>query len=178
MSANNPHIEAILKTLPEKSGVYRYFDKNGVILYVGKAKNLKKRVYSYFHKEQLDPRSQLLVKKIVDIEYTVVDTEYDALLLENNLIKEYRPKYNIQLKDDKTYPWLCITNEDFPRLFPTRKKTDGNARYFGPYASVKIMHALLDTISELYPLRKCKLNLSKENISSGKFKPCLNYHIK
>lgn len=178
MPTNSPHIDAILKTLPEKSGVYRYFDKNGVIIYVGKAKNLKKRVSSYFQKEQLHPRVRLLVKNIVDIQYTVVDTEYDALLLENNLIKEYRPKYNVQLKDDKTYPWLCITNEPFPRLFPTRKKIDKDARYFGPYASVKIMNALLETIAELYPLRKCKLNLTEENVHSGKFKPCLNYHIK
>ena len=178
MPTNNLHIETILKTLPEKSGVYRYFDKNGTIIYVGKAKNLKKRVSSYFHKEQLHPRVRLLVKNIADIQYTVVDTEYDALLLENNLIKEYRPKYNVQLKDDKTYPWLCITNEVFPRLFPTRKKIDKNARYFGPYASVKMMNALLETIAELYPLRKCKLNLTDENIYSGKFKPCLNYHIK
>jgi excinuclease ABC subunit C len=178
MPANNPHIEAILRTLPEKSGVYRYFDKNGTIIYVGKAKNLKKRVSSYFQKEQLHPRVRLLVKNIADIQYTVVDTEYDALLLENNLIKEYHPKYNVQLKDDKTYPWLCITNEPFPRLFPTRKKIDKNARYFGPYASVKMMNALLETIAELYPLRKCKLNLTQENVHSGKFKPCLNYHIK
>ncbi len=178
MPANNPHIEAILRILPEKSGVYRYFDKNRTIIYVGKAKNLKKRVSSYFQKEQLHPRVRLLVKNIADIQYTVVDTEYDALLLENNLIKEYHPKYNVQLKDDKTYPWLCITNEPFSRLFPTRKKIDKSARYFGPYASVKMMNTLLETIAELYPLRKCKLNLTEENIHSGKFKPCLNYHIK
>ena len=178
MTSQPPHIEAILKTLPEKSGVYRYFNKEGVIIYVGKAKNLKKRVYSYFHKEQINLLTQVLVKNIADIQYTVVDTEYDALLLENNLIKEYRPKYNIQLKDDKTYPWLCITNEDFPRLFPTRKKMDKNARYFGPYASVKVMNTLLETISELYPLRKCKLNLTAENVKTNKFKPCLNFHIK
>ena len=178
MPTYNAHIGTILKTLPDKSGVYRYFDKNGVILYVGKAKNLKKRVYSYFHKEQIDPRIQLLVRKIVSVEYTVVDTEYDALLLEINLIKEYRPKYNIMLKDDKTYPWLCITDEAFPRLFSVRQKQEEHARYFGPYASVKIMNALLDTISELYPLRKCRLNLTENNIHSDKFKPCLNYHIK
>jgi excinuclease ABC subunit C len=174
----SPHIESILKTLPEKSGVYRYFDKMGTIIYVGKAKNLKKRVYSYFHKEQLHPLTQMLVKRIVDIQYTVVDTEYDALLLENNLIKKWRPKFNIQLKDDKTYPYLCITDEVFPRLFATRHKSDENARYFGPYASVKVMNALLETISEVYPLRKCKLNLTEENIQAKKFKPCLNFHIK
>ena len=178
MTPPAPHIESILKTLPEKSGIYKYLNKEGVIIYVGKAKNLKKRVYSYFHKEQIHPITQMLVQRIADIQYTVVDTEYDALLLENNLIKELRPKYNIQLKDDKTYPWLCITNEDFPRLFPTRKKTDEHARYFGPYAAVKVMHTLLETISELYPLRKCQLYLTEENIKSGKFKPCLNFHIK
>ena len=173
-----PHINSILKTLPEKSGVYRYFDKDGTILYVGKAKNLKKRVYSYFRKEKIDPKTQILVRKIADIHYTVVDTEYDALLLENSLIKKYRPKYNIQLKDDKTYPYLCLTNEPFPRLFPTRRKTDENARYFGPYSAVRVMNALLETISEVYPLRKCRLNLTEENIKTGKFKPCLNFHIK
>ena len=172
------HIETILKTLPDKSGVYRYYNKDGLIIYVGKAKSLKKRVSSYFQKEQLHPRLRLLVKNIVDIQYTVVDTEYDALLLENNLIKEYKPKYNVMLKDDKTYPWLCITDEPFPRLFPVRQKKEEHARYFGPYASVKMMHALLETISELYPLRKCKLNLTEDNIHSDKFKPCLNYHIK
>lgn len=174
----NSHIESILEILPDKSGVYRYFDKDGTIIYIGKAKNLRRRVSSYFLKEQTHPRVRLLVKNIADIQYTVVDTEYDALLLENNLIKEYRPKYNVQLKDDKTYPWLCITNEPFPRLFPTRKKIEEDARYFGPYASVKVMNALLETISELYPLRKCKLNLTEENIKAGKFKACLNYHIK
>ena len=172
------NVESILKTLPEKSGVYRYFDKEGNIIYVGKAKNLKKRVSSYFQKEQLHPRVRLFVKHIADIKYTVVDTELDALLLENNLIKEYRPKYNVQLKDDKTYPWLCISNEPFPRLYPTRKKTEESTRYFGPYASVKIMKALLDVIFELYPLRKCLLDLTEKNIKSGKFKPCLNFHIK
>ena len=171
-------IDSILKTLPETSGVYRYFDKEGAILYVGKAKNLKKRVSSYFQKENLHPRTQLLVKHIADIQYTAVDTEYDALLLENNLIKEYQPRYNIMLKDDKTYPWLCLTNEDFPKLFPTRKKINNGNRYFGPYASVKIMHLLLDTVAELFKLRRCKLSLTEENTQTNKFKPCLNYHIK
>ena len=173
-----PHIELFLQTLPEQSGVYRYYDKAGTILYVGKAKNLKKRVSSYFQKEQLSPRTQLLVKHIADIQYTAVDTEYDALLLENNLIKEYKPRFNIQLRDDKTYPWICITPEDFPRLFPTRKKTDSRCRYFGPYASVKIMHLMLDTISELFKLRRCKLALTEENTQENRFKPCLNFHIK
>jgi len=173
-----PHIDAILKTLPEKNGVYRYFDKEGKIIYVGKAKNLKKRVSSYFQKEQLHSRTQLLVKHIADIQYTAVDTEYDALLLENNLIKEYQPRYNVQLKDDKTYPWLCLTNEDFPRLFSTRKKINNGSRYFGPYASVKMMHLLLDTVAELFKLRRCKLFLTEKNIGLNKFKPCLNFHIK
>ncbi|MDR1878903.1 MAG: excinuclease ABC subunit UvrC [Bacteroidales bacterium] len=174
----SPHIDSILKTLSEKSGVYRYFDKKGVIIYVGKAKNLKKRVTSYFTKEQIHPRLQALVKNIADIQCTVVDNEYDALLLENNLIKAYQPRYNVLLKDDKTYPWLCLTNETFPRLFPVRKKTNPNARYFGPYASIKMMNTLLETIEELYPLRNCSLNLTEESIKANKFKPCLNFHIK
>ena len=174
----SPHIESILKTLPENSGVYRYFDKEGTIIYVGKAKNLKKRVSSYFQKEDLHPRTQLLVKNIADIQYTAVDTEYDALLLENNLIKEYQPRFNIQLKDDKTYPWLCLTNDDFPRLFSTRKKINNGYRYFGPYASVKMMHLLLDTVAELFKLRRCKLYLTEKNTGMNKFKPCLNFHIK
>jgi excinuclease ABC subunit C len=178
MQIDNPHIKMLLQTLPESGGVYRYYDKDETIIYVGKAKNIKKRVTSYFQKEPVHPRLALLVKNIADIRYTIVDTEYDALLLENNLIKEYQPKYNVQLKDDKTYPWLCITDECFPRLFPVRKKTEAKARYFGPYASVKVMNALLETIAEIYPLRKCKLRLTEENIHSGKFKPCLNYHIK
>jgi excinuclease ABC subunit C len=174
----NPHIESILKTLPEKSGVYRYYNKEGIIIYVGKAKSLKKRVSSYFHKEPLSSRLRLLIRNIADIQYTVVDTEYDALLLENNFIKEYQPKYNVLLKDDKTYPCLCITNEVVPRLYPTRKKTNPDARYFGPYASAKMMNLLLETIKDLYPLRDCYLNLTAETIQANKFKPCLNYHIK
>jgi excinuclease ABC subunit C len=172
-----PHINTILQTLPEGSGVYRYFDKDGTIIYVGKAKNLKKRVSSYFQKELLSSRTQMLVRNIADIQYTAVDTEFDALLLENNLIKEYLPRYNILLKDDKTYPWLCVTDEDFPRVFPTRKKLENGSRYFGPYASVKTMHLLLDTIAELFKLRRCKLFLTEKNTQSNKFKPCLNFHI-
>ena len=174
----NSHIDAILKTLPEKSGVYRYYDKEGTIIYVGKAKILKKRVSSYFQKEQVSARTRLLVRNIADIQYTAVDTELDALLLENNLIKEYRPRFNVQLKDDKTYPWLCLTDEDFPRLFSTRKKISNGNRYFGPYASVKMLHLLQDTIVELFKLRRCKLHLTEENTNNKKFKPCLNFHIK
>ncbi|MDR2408650.1 MAG: excinuclease ABC subunit UvrC [Bacteroidales bacterium] len=174
----NPYIESVLESLPEKNGVYRYLDKEGNIIYVGKAKNLKRRVSSYFQKEHDHPRILLLLKHLVDIQFTIVDTEYDALLLENNLIKEYQPKYNVQLKDDKTFPWLCLTNEPFPRLYATRKKTDETARYFGPYPSIKIMKTILDMISELYLLRDCKLNLTEANIKANKYKACLNYHIK
>ena len=174
----SPHIENILSTLPTQSGVYRFFDKDGIIIYVGKAKNLKNRVSSYFNKEHSHRKLCALVKTIVDISYTIVDTESDALLLENSLIKQYQPKYNILLKDDKTYPWLCITNENFPRLFPTRRKLYGDAKYFGPYPSGKTLHHLLDTLSELYPLRSCKLSLTKENIQAEKYRPCLDYHIK
>lgn len=174
----SPHIENILSTLPTQSGVYRFFDKDGTIIYVGKAKNLKNRVSSYFNKEHSHRKLCALVKTIVDISYTIVDTESDALLLENSLIKQYQPKYNILLKDDKTYPWLCITNENFPRLFPTRRKLYSDAKYFGPYPSGKTLHHLLDTLSELYPLRSCKLSLTKENIQAEKYRPCLDYHIK
>ncbi|MDR0606596.1 MAG: excinuclease ABC subunit UvrC [Bacteroidales bacterium] len=174
----NPYIESILERLPEKNGVYRYLDKDGTIIYVGKAKNLKRRVASYFQKDQDHPRILLLLRHLADIEFTIVDTEYDALLLENNLIKEYQPKYNVQLKDDKTYPWLCLSNEFFPRLYATRRKTDEKARYFGPYPSVKIMKTILDMVSEIYLLRDCKLNLTEANINAKKYKACLNYHIK
>ena len=172
------HIAHILKTLPEQSGVYRYYNDESTIIYVGKAKNLKRRVSSYFNKEHHHRKLQALISNIADIQYTVVDTENDALLLENNLIKQYQPKYNILLKDDKTYPWLCITHEPFPRLFPTRKKTDPKSKYFGPYSSVKALHSLLDTLAELFPLRSCKMPLTQEAISNHKYKPCLDYHIK
>jgi excinuclease ABC subunit C len=174
----DPYIASILERLPDNSGVYRYLDKEKNIIYVGKAKNLRRRVGSYFYKEQDHPRILLLLKHTSDIQFTIVDTEYDALLLESNLIKEYQPRYNVQLKDDKTYPWLCLTNEQFPRLYSTRRKNDENARYFGPYASVKIMNTLLDTVTELYHLRGCKLDLTEEHIKAGKYKACLNFHIK
>lgn len=166
-----------LKTLPEKPGVYQYFDKNGTILYVGKAKNLKKRVSSYFNKNHEHTKTYILVKKIVDIQYIVVDSEMDALLLENNLIKKYLPKYNIQLKDDKTYPWICVKKEPFPRVFSTRILVKDGSRYYGPYPSGRIMHALLDLIRDLFPLRTCALDLATNKIEKGAYKVCLEYHI-
>lgn len=166
-----------LKTLPEKPGVYQYFDKNGTILYVGKAKNLKKRVSSYFNKNHEHAKTYILVKKIVDIQYIVVDSEMDALLLENNLIKKYLPKYNIQLKDDKTYPWICVKKEPFPRVFSTRILVKDGSRYYGPYPSGRIMHALLDLIRDLFPLRTCALDLAANKIEKGAYKVCLEYHI-
>ncbi len=166
-----------LKTLPDKPGVYQYFDKNGTILYVGKAKNLKKRVSSYFKKNHEQAKTYLLVKKIADIQYIVVDSEMDALLLENNLIKKYLPKYNIQLKDDKTYPWICVKKEPFPRVFSTRVLVKDGSRYYGPYASGRVMHTLLDLIRELFPLRTCALDLAANKIEKSAYKVCLEYHI-
>jgi excinuclease ABC subunit C len=166
-----------LKTLPDKPGVYQYFDKNGTILYVGKAKNLKKRVSSYFKKNHEHAKTYMLVKKIADIQYIVVETEMDALLLENNLIKKYLPKYNIQLKDDKTYPWICVKKEPFPRVFSTRILVKDGSRYFGPYASGRVMHTLLDLIREMFPLRTCALDLAANKIEKSAYKVCLEYHI-
>lgn len=172
------HISTLLKTLPDNPGVYQYFDSEGKILYVGKAKNLKKRVASYFNKDQYENgKTQVLVKKIADIKYIVVDTEIDALLLENSFIKKYQPRYNVMLKDDKTYPWICIKNERFPRVFSTRVLVKDGSAYFGPYASVRVMNTVLDLIKQLYKLRNCNFNLSEENISANKFKVCLEYHI-
>ena len=166
-----------IRTLPEKPGIYQYYDHNNVIIYVGKAKNLKKRVSSYFNKTQDNYKTHVLVKQIVRLEYTVVETELDALLLENNLIKKYQPKYNIQLKDDKTYPWICIKKEAFPRVFSTRRVIRDGSEYFGPYPSGKVMHTLLDLIKELFTLRTCALDLSSEKIAREKYKVCLEYHI-
>ncbi len=171
------NLKLIIQTLSEKSGVYQYYDKNGKILYVGKAKNLKKRVSSYFNKTPDSGKTRLLVSKIADIQTIVVDTEFDALLLENNLIKKYLPRYNVMLRDDKTYPWICIKNEAFPRVFKTRKLIKDGSEYFGPYASVGILNALLELIREIYPLRTCNYDLSPKNIEAGKFKVCLEYHI-
>lgn len=172
------HIQTLLRTLPDNPGVYQYFDEEEKLLYVGKAKNLKKRVSSYFNKDVHESgKTQVLVKKIVDIKYIIVNTELDALLLENTLIKKYQPRYNISLKDDKTYPWICIKNERFPRVFATRNLVKDGSQYFGPYASVKVMNTVLDLIKQLYDLRNCNLNLTEENIQAGKFKVCLEYHI-
>ena len=171
------HIQSILKTLPESPGVYRYYDDANNLLYVGKAKNLKKRVTSYFSKEHDTFRLRLMVKKIIDIKTIKVDTEMDALILENNLIKSLTPKYNIMLRDDKTYPWILIKNERFPRVFSTRQLKKDGAEYFGPFPSSTTMFILLDLIKQLYPLRTCSFDLSQENIDKHKFKACLEYSI-
>lgn len=171
------HLKDKIKTIPHSPGVYQYYDKTGKIIYVGKAKNLKKRVASYFTKKQENGKTYLLVRKIVDIKYLVVETELDALLLENNLIKKYQPKYNIQLKDDKTYPWIVVKNEAFPRVFKTRRVIKDGSTYYGPYASVKMLQTLLELIKEVYPLRTCSLNLSPKMIASKNYKVCLEYHI-
>ena len=171
-------LELQLKILPSDPGVYRYYDKKGGLLYVGKAKNLKKRVSSYFNKNQVGYRTRLMVSKIERIETTVVNSEYDALLLENNLIKEHQPFYNILLKDDKSYPWICIKKEPFPRIFLTRNLVKDGSEYYGPYAKVRQAKALIDVIKNLYKLRTCNLNLSQGKINEGKYKVCLEYHIK
>ncbi|NLF42920.1 MAG: excinuclease ABC subunit C, partial [Bacteroidales bacterium] len=171
-------IQPIIKSLPDSPGVYRYYDEQGQIIYVGKAKSLKKRVSSYFNRDaQHSGKIRVLVGKIADIQVIVVDTEMDALLLENNLIKKYQPRYNALLKDDKTFPWICIKNEAFPRIFSTRNHIRDGSRYYGPYASGKMMHALLELIRHLFQYRTCRLQLSPENIKAGKFKVCLEYHI-
>ena len=172
------HIQTLLKVIPDNPGVYQYFDKDEKLIYVGKAKSLKKRVSSYFTKDKYDSRkTAILVRQIRDIKFIVVNSELDALLLENNLIKEYQPKYNVLLKDDKTFPWICIKKEPYPRIFPTRRVIKDGSQYFGPYANVKMMHTLLELVRQLYPLRTCNLNLSQENIKADKFKVCLEYHI-
>ncbi len=172
-------IEALLKTLPETPGVYQYFDEKGDILYVGKAKNIKKRVSSYFRQDQLlSPKIRMLVKKIYDIRYIIVNSEFDALLLENNLIKKLQPRYNSMLKDDKTYPWVCITNEPFPRIFQTRKRISNGSIYFGPYPSLRVLKELQELIRKVFRYRTCNLNLTKESISKHKFQSCICYQIK
>lgn len=174
----NPNLELQLKTLPSEPGVYRYYDKNDQLLYVGKAKHLKKRVLSYFNKNQNGYRTRIMVSKIHRLETTVVNSEYDALLLENNLIKAHQPFYNVMLKDDKSYPWICIKNDDFPRIFLTRTKIKDGSEYYGPYAKVRPARILLDTIKSLYKIRTCNLNLAPEKIAEGKYRVCLEYHIK
>ena len=170
-------LKELVAVLPESPGVYQYLDKNGTIIYVGKAKRLKRRVSSYFNKYQERAKIRILVRNINDIKHIVVDTEQDALLLENNLIKKYQPRYNSLLKDDKTYPWICIKNEPFPRIFSTRKFVRDGSAYFGPYTSGFAMKTLLELIRQLYPIRTCALNLSKEAIGKGRYKICLEHHI-
>lgn len=176
MSLREALLEKV-RLLPDKPGVYQYYNDKGVIIYVGKAKNLKKRVSSYFTKTFDNAKTHLLVKRIADIQYIVVDTELDALLLENNLIKKYQPKYNIQLKDDKTYPWICVKKEPFPRVFSTRNVYKDGSKYYGPYSSVKVMNTLLQLIRELYPLRNCNYDLAANKIKEKRYKVCLEYHI-
>jgi len=166
-----------IQTLPDSPGVYQYYDKNGKILYVGKAKNLKKRVSSYFNKSHDSHRIDVMVKKIHDIKHIVVNSETDALLLENNLIKKYQPRFNVMLKDDKTYPWICIKNERFPRVFPTRRLIKDGSEYYGPFTSFKTVNTLLDLIKGLYQLRTCNYDLAEEKIRNGKYKVCLEYHL-
>jgi excinuclease ABC subunit C len=170
-------LEIQIKTLPNQPGVYQYYDINGTILYIGKAKNLKKRVASYFNKNHDYGKTKVLVKKIADIKHIVVNTETDALLLENNLIKKYQPRYNVMLKDDKTYPWICIKKERFPRVFLTRNVIKDGSEYYGPYTSVRTVKALLDLVKELYQLRSCNYDLSKRNVETQKYKVCLDFHI-
>lgn len=176
----NPKIEylrSLVAVLPEDPGVYQYFDDSGKIIYVGKAKNLKKRVSSYFNRIPENGKTRVLVKRIRDIRYIVVSSEEDALLLENNLIKKYRPRYNVLLKDDKTYPWIVIRNEAFPRVYQTRQIYKDGSLYFGPYTSIVMVRTLLELIRHLFPIRTCKLNLSAENVAKQKYKRCLEYHM-
>ncbi len=177
-SSNEEYLKGIVSNLPETPGVYQYLNTEGVIIYVGKAKNLKRRVSSYFNKEHQPGKTRVLVSKIVDIRYIIVNSEEDALLLENNLIKKYKPRYNVLLKDDKTYPSICVQNEYFPRVFKTRKIIRNGSSYYGPYSHAPSMNAVLDLIKHLYPLRSCNLSLTPENIRAGKFNVCLEYHIK
>ena len=169
-------LKAILAVLPNKPGVYRYYDKDGTIIYVGKAKNLKRRVSSYFNKEQTG-KTKVLVSRIADIKFIVVESESEALLLENNLIKQFKPRYNIMLKDDKTYPWICVKKEPFPRVFLTRKKINDGSDYYGPYPSVRTANVLLDLLGQVYQIRSCKTALTEANIKKGKYSICLDYHI-
>ena len=177
-SEREEYLKGIVNNLPEFPGCYQYLNDSGTIIYVGKAKNLKRRVSSYFNKEQQTLKTKLLVAKIADIRYVIVNSEADALLLENNLIKQHKPRYNVLLKDDKTYPSICITNEYFPKIFKTRKIIKGAGRYFGPYTNAGALHALLELIKELYPLRTCNLNITPEGVRNAKYSACLEYQIK
>ncbi len=176
-NSNIDYLKNLIAVLPGKPGIYQFFDDEGKIIYIGKALNLKKRVNSYFSKQHENRKTSMLVRNITDIKYMVVQTEQDALLLENNLIKKYQPRYNIRLKDDKTYPWICIKNEPFPRVFQTRTLIRDGSRYFGPYTSVYTVRTLLELFKSEYKLRTCNYNLTDENIRSGKYKVCLEYHI-
>ncbi|MFD0963717.1 excinuclease ABC subunit UvrC [Pseudofulvibacter geojedonensis] len=174
--SNNLQLQ--IQTLPSRPGVYQYYDTDDKLLYVGKAKNLKKRVSSYFTKKHDNAKTSVLVKKIVSIKHIIVATETDALLLENNLIKKYQPRYNVLLKDDKTYPWICVKKESFPRVFATRRVVKDGSEYFGPYTNFKTVNTLLDLIKGLFQIRTCNYDLKPSNIASGKYKVCLEYHIK
>ncbi|MCF8429087.1 MAG: excinuclease ABC subunit UvrC [Bacteroidia bacterium] len=175
---HTPHLKTIIASLPDSPGIYKYYDKDGTLIYIGKAKSLKKRVSSYFNKNQHENRkTAIMVSRIVDLQFTLVETEIDALLLENSLIKKFLPKYNINLRDDKTYPFICIKNERFPRIFSTRQHIKDGSEYFGPYAAGNMMYTILDFIKSIYPLRNCNFQLSEKNISSYKFKTCLEYDI-
>ncbi len=176
MSEVQEIVKSKLAALPNKPGVYRYFDKKGELIYVGKAKNLKRRVSSYFNKEQVG-KTRVLVSKIADLEYSIVDSESEALLLENTMIKQYKPRYNIMLKDDKTYPWICIKKEAFPRVFLTRRKLNDGSEYFGPYPSVRTAHILLDLLGQVYKIRSCRTPLTEAGVEKGKYKVCLDFHI-
>ena len=177
INSNIEYLKSLIAVLPHQPGIYQFFDNSNTIIYIGKAKNLKKRVSSYFSKQHEHRKTALLVRNIVDIKHMVVQSEQDALLLENNLIKKYQPRYNIRLKDDKSYPWICIKNEPFPRVFKTRNLIRDGSKYFGPYTSIYTVQALLDLFKTEYKLRTCKFNLLEENINAGKFKVCLEYHI-
>jgi len=176
--AYEKHLRLIVQNLPEKPGCYQYLDEQGTVIYVGKAKNLKRRVSSYFLKEAQTDKTRMLVSRISDIKYIVVETEWDAFLLENNLIKRYKPRYNILLKDDKTYPSICITREDYPRVFKTRKIIRNGSEYYGPFSHTGTLNGLLQIIAQAYKVRTCRLPLTEEAISAGKYKECLEYHIK
>src|ERR1700729_1089453 len=171
---NNFDYKNALKNIPHKPGVYQFWDAENELIYIGKAKDLRNRVGSYFNKDlNINAKTKVLVSKIRNITFTIVDTEIDAWLLENSLIKKHQPRYNVMLKDDKTYPWICIKKEPFPRIFPTRTYIRDGSEYFGPYTSVKLMQTVLEFVKKLYPLRTCNLKLTEENIQKKKFKVCL-----
>lgn len=172
------HLKEKIELIPDKPGVYQFYNVQNELLYVGKAKKLKKRVQSYFFQNDTHSKKvKVLVNKIHDIKYILVETESDALLLENNLIKKYQPRYNILLKDDKTYPWICIKNEPFPRVFSTRKYVNDGSIYYGPYTSGLLVKTILDLVKKLYPIRSCTLNLDPKSIAYNKYKPCLEFQL-